>query len=125
MVDLTDLIARVESASGPDRELDEAIRTALGYPPKPWNCTGSIDAALTLLPEGWHVNLLSQNYKGWSACLHRAYGSFEADHAKWKEHNSWPKKLGNEAAHDLPTPALALLSAILKARQAMEPHHDQ
>lgn len=56
MSDLVDLLERVRSATGPDRELDEALRVQLGYPPKPWNYTASIDAALALtervLP-GW------------------------------------------------------------------------
>ena len=45
--DLAKLIERLEAATGPDRELDEMIRVALGYPPKPWNYTSSIDSAVT------------------------------------------------------------------------------
>ena len=84
---MSDLITRLEAATGPDRELDAAIFTAVyhdkvpspivesGYgwrydkghwwlatgedartPPKcvfPPRFTASIDAALTLVPEGW------------------------------------------------------------------------
>ena len=69
---MTDLIARIESADGPSRELDEAIERAVGrytafqhytlgdddtpdYVPTRY--TASIDAALTLVPEGWSVHL--------------------------------------------------------------------
>ena len=51
--DLADLIARLERAEGPDCELDCAIYAfvfvAQDNPP-PY--TGSVDAALTLVPEG-------------------------------------------------------------------------
>lgn len=47
---MKDLIERLEKATGPDRELDDAIRVACGFPPKPWNYTASLDAALTLVP---------------------------------------------------------------------------
>ena len=60
---MSDLIARLEAATGPDRELDRAIAKALGVMPlyqmrgqigSSWpDFTDSIDAALTLVPEGW------------------------------------------------------------------------
>ncbi len=68
MTDLSALIARIEAATGPSIELDEAIRLAIGaesihygsaeglvttdecYGPPSY--TESIDAALTLAPEG-------------------------------------------------------------------------
>lgn len=51
---MTDLIARIESAEGPSYALDREIGEAMGRafaPPQPY--TASIDAALTLVPEGW------------------------------------------------------------------------
>lgn len=71
MSDLSSLAARVAAATGPDRELDEAIGHWLWEQSfKPWECfdygkdgpgrpfTSSIDAALALveklLPEQWY-----------------------------------------------------------------------
>jgi hypothetical protein len=56
-VAMTDLIERLEAATGPSWELDASINYAVnphasgiyGHPPY----TTSIDAALTLVPEGW------------------------------------------------------------------------
>jgi len=81
---LSDLIARLEKATGPDRQLDCEIAEALGHSivwkqanytmeafpailwrkPHPYagmkepcpKWTSSIDAAMTLVPEGWRVN---------------------------------------------------------------------
>lgn len=55
-----DLIARLQAATGPSKELDKAIWHALhpGETPFGWptaiypECTGSIDAADKLVPEG-------------------------------------------------------------------------
>lgn len=76
MTDYTDIIARLEKATGPDRELDLEIGRALpgphpfslstaqqrgGKPPVP-EFTASIDAALMLMPEGanWSLNSKSE-----------------------------------------------------------------
>lgn len=67
---LRDLIERVEQAEGPDRELDFEIARAVGHVPLntvfkdngAWNgglgytvrrYSESLDAAMTLVPEGW------------------------------------------------------------------------
>jgi hypothetical protein len=54
-----ELIARLEAATGPDRDLDVAIIDALfpGARKFPLEYTASIDAALTLVPEGWRWHL--------------------------------------------------------------------
>lgn len=71
---MNDLIERIEAASGPDRELDAEIAREIGrIPPHAgyaamddvaWDrglgysvpaYTTSIDAALTLVPEGWTI----------------------------------------------------------------------
>lgn len=80
MTEIEQLIERLKAATGPDRELDKAIWIALGAKPPTleqpgyWTrppdgsgeimlaygdsfvpvFTGSVDAALTLLPDGWH-----------------------------------------------------------------------
>ncbi len=62
MTDLVTLLAlaeRCEQAAGPDRELDFAIAAGVGWPDSPnlhqhaRRYTESLDAAVTLVPEGW------------------------------------------------------------------------
>lgn len=54
-----DLIAALEAATGPVRELDFTIAAAAGWPDSPYShaharrYTASIDAALSLVPDGW------------------------------------------------------------------------
>lgn len=57
MTDFADIIARLEKATGPDRELDDAIGATLERPCKNWPFTASIDAALTLVPGGFRWKL--------------------------------------------------------------------
>lgn len=78
--ELRALIARVEAAEGADRELDAAIPATLGVgmtvgeylaaglsvrDPKPY--TSSLDAAVSLVPEGWfrtaHQTLASSSWR--------------------------------------------------------------
>lgn len=80
--------------------------------------TASLDTALTLVPAGWRVFSISQNYKGWSACLHRSYGSAEADQAQWDRFHSWPRELGNEVTYNCLSAAIAVAATALKARGA-------
>jgi hypothetical protein len=49
-----DLSCRVEAATGPDRELDALINDIAGRHPTMPAYTASLDAAITLVPEGWH-----------------------------------------------------------------------
>ena len=83
---MDDLIARLEKATGPDRELDGDIVLHLGLVPhgmeRGWPggwagdgkqfdaewYTKSIDAALTLVPEDWclfEMGQLGRNNQGW------------------------------------------------------------
>lgn len=138
MTSLTSLIERVEAATGSDGKLNAEIACAIhfpalrparpddhkkfqnGIPPGDsdiWcptgflqarDYTGSIDAALTLLPEGidWLVRT------GKRANGDRPYGHVYAE----------PRFGIGEA--EAATPALALLAAILRARQT-EAQHDE
>ncbi|BEV44813.1 hypothetical protein [Afipia carboxidovorans] len=136
MPDLSDLISRVEKASDGDRELDEAIALTLniyvrerrGKDRQYWFYkvggndyerrsthryagsdglpfyTASLDAVLTLLPEGWW----------WSAGVCRR-----------ENHASVGSEIGTVEGELIfetfgATAPLALLSAILRARQAMQ-----
>lgn len=130
---LDDLIARLEKAEGPDRELDGDIAEFLGLPPKGWSrsaeppdaeppdaepvwledpawwariwtpprLTASGDAALTLMLEGWRFDLYWDPMDGGHAVLCRTPDDGVT--------------IPIEAR--APTPALALMTAILKARK--------
>ena len=115
---MNELIARLEKATGPDRELDEAIAAAcqayevikVHSPPLLQNCTvqntplftASIDAALTLVPEGW-----------WWTIKHAPHrrGAFVSLH----NHNIGG---GDLSIADSLTPALAICLAALKVNHA-------
>lgn len=108
---LADLIARLEAATGPSRELDEAISVWLHNAanpggrvvlwvamPRPY--TSSLDAAVTLVPEGhW-----------WSAgaCQRENHATVA------------PEGVDDDRSHEGygATVALALVIAALKARSA-------
>jgi hypothetical protein len=58
--DLTTLRDRVAGLTVADRDVDNAIRVAFGYPPKPWNYTASVDAAMAFVERvlpGWVITL--------------------------------------------------------------------
>lgn len=81
MTDL-ELIERLEKATGPDREFDEAIARLAGwyidgggYTSAP-RFTASIDAALTLVPKGFNWSLGSMGGKGFKADLHHIERGF-------------------------------------------------
>jgi hypothetical protein len=113
---LAQLAERCEAATGPDRELDWAIYKAIGSPPEPilggssisgqqWYAkafTASIDAALTLVPEGWWIATLGQNLHG------------ELTHCTL--YNDFPVPLAD--CKRAATPALAICAAALRARSA-------
>ena len=137
MTSITSLIERIEAATGGDRELDAEIWLACtpGATRNKWSyvhkatgreCTvdetrdatgrfitvpsftASIEAALTLLPEGWW----------WSAGVCRR-----------ENHASVGSEIGTVEGELIfetfgATAPLALLAAILRARQT-EPHHDE
>jgi hypothetical protein len=120
---MDELIERLEKATGPDRELDGAIALSLGwtfqkmkgdskpYYRKPGETTyymrsevpaytASIDAALTLVPEGWayQLTLLFEP---------RVHGNQQAI--------VWPPDKASPVS-GAPTMPLAICIAALKAR---------
>ena len=107
---MKELIARLEQASEGGAELDEAIFAAIGREHEfHWNTapryTTSLDAALTLVPEGWRTQLYQRD-GGWFSRLveittSRVVAPFESD---------------EKGFAPVPTPALALCIAALKAR---------
>ena len=111
-IDLLALAERVEKASGPDRELDDAIGRAVGrvehdgiiiasgYVGTP-SYTSSMDAAIRLVPTPGKWSITSAQHEGWEAWVWLADGSPP----------DW---------HAAATPALALVAAALRARHLME-----
>lgn len=121
MTTYTDILLRLREAKGPDRELDSDIAIARGrqgkmttviqanddadvmainYAP---DYTGDLDAALTLMPEGYKLTL-SGPWPG-------------SPDEKWLVTVTTRKKFHRGKA---PTPALALLIAIFEALAATE-----
>lgn len=137
--DLLALAAKVEAATGPDRELDAAIAIALREPPEyaPWAIkfadwrvvtvqgftraevwdgdnmighwhsfharTASLDAAKTVVPEGWD----------WSAS---SYGEDGASAEVWVHGWQDDTRINSFLAT---TPSLCLIVAALRARAAI------
>lgn len=121
---LRDLIERVERAPGGSRELDHAIADAVLGKVKPPYVRGhcekystSIDAAMTLVPEGWwlcgfyfcHPDFRSQQDRAWCAEL--------AGPVTWAVMD---REVGEEPQYDhvcasAANPALALCAASLRA----------
>jgi len=133
---LLELAERCEKATGPDRELDcEIAVAALGFfvaeprykgdvrycykdsegvTHQPGNAgdmlarafTASLDAALTLVPEGWHISFMSQDRYTQRSMLALARNGDNS---------------GKIApCEDAATPALALTAAALKARSQQQ-----
>jgi hypothetical protein len=123
---MTDLATRCEQAEGPDRSLDTEIARSLGwgcvmqdpqaglrwycwkefYRSGDWislpNYTASLDAALTLVPEGWRLRQM-------------AFSAPCADDRKWHL-NLHGGKVGEETFVGRgSSPALALCAAALRA----------
>lgn len=132
--ELLALAERLEAAAGPDRELDEAIAMVMGWSrewvdhgfrkttewkrpegaslpigtlAEPPFFTASIDAARSLVPEEW----------AWSAGIDTPIPGFSPASANaWPQAQPFPVEL--DIFTDGATPALALVSAALKARAA-------
>jgi hypothetical protein len=101
----TELVERIEAATGPDRELDAAVGEAVGAEPLMICDTGnvpiyssftaSLDAAMSLVGDAW-----------WFVERTPCADGYDAEVAEEKSRGA--------------TPALALTAAALKARIAME-----
>lgn len=113
---LLELAERCEKATGPDRLLDTQISDALRRhgvkrpPGMPRALTASIDAALTLVPDGyvWHVDLSAGGY-----------------YADVIDPVSAAPGSPNGAPPTITSAALALCAAALYAHAAMEKPDDK
>lgn len=110
--DYADIISRLESAEGPDRELDGDIWFAVhGYRASanlenyPSRYTASIDAAMTLVPDGFQ------------AYVDTGIGHGDAHACVWTDH---PCRIQG-GARQQHSPAIALCIAALKARALTQP----
>lgn len=120
MTDLNTLASMVEALDGPDRKLDleivAIVRAGMRHPDfiAPPAYTESLDAAMTLVPEGWAVERA-----GWHSIL-EPYAGFElwqfteCDDGAWRHGGDDAIATGNAI-----TPALALTAAALRSRAAM------
>jgi hypothetical protein len=129
---LLDLAARVEALSGPDRAVDAEIQRLLGSGSgEHWfadmngawvkdefapDYTSSIDAAMTLLPEGWRIEQIGEWYdaplraKGpWLAIIYRP--QFRISDGGTGGGGDPFARCENTA-----TPAIALTAAALRAK---------
>jgi len=113
--DLLALAARVEAATGADRELDREIDRALfpqywrrsetgswfsNYVHRPPAFTASLDAAASLVPEGWAYHIAVRPW----------FDVFQAKGSVW----AFGQRVASFTA-SAATPALALTAAALRA----------
>lgn len=149
MTTLLELAAKVEGASGPDREIDAVIHALIvlaefGTPEvdiercltvvrEPWDWedephpileyTASLDAAMSLVPEGWRWLVRSSAPNSPDAGKYFARIETPDFNAySWGKGEDWIREIesGAEFKALAATPALALCSAALKALAAGE-----
>lgn len=124
------LALRCEQATGPDRALDVGIKEALGHPwdhsadwgprgsesPVAYPYTASLDAAMSLVPEGWWLNQLEEyNQRTWNAVLRGPRSDVQRLYA-------YARRSG--ASNGIATAALALCAAALRAHLQANPIPD-
>lgn len=123
MDDITELVDRVAALPGPCWRTDVKIAKALGLPwdysqewpgdmPRAYEYTKSIEAALTLVPQGWWWTV--------GDCSVSADASMGPDVAHCDK--ATLVRFDEGLHHDLPhpsTPAIALASLALRARAAL------
>ncbi len=138
---LLGLAERVEAATGVDREIDEAIQAALagaeiepqGYCSsntyhrdgywvsigdiKPY--TASIDAAMSLVPEGWLISISQWPIRTMQEVRDRP-GDWGYGKDQWRVTLTQDGSSFGQVAPVAAAPALALTAAALRARAAME-----
>lgn len=119
--DLLRLADELMAATGPDRRLDywimtRTVPTGRGYlwDPEDQNhrYTASLDAAMTLAPEGWYLRVEPRFYSEEGQVRWRAH-AIRPDWSRWTPYDDWFDTIENI---DADQPALALCAAALKAR---------
>ena len=130
---LVELAARVEAAAGPSHELDLAIAEAcyhggfggVNYDPALWverygGHSGSLDAAMTLVPEGglWEMGHGINTGRRLSGTFERPEGEPEKDFRAGVGMGEVPARWTH--GRSFATPALALTAACLRAQAGKE-----
>lgn len=121
----SELIAALERATGPNYDLDALIWNAIGRPdtrthdgtPCVLTYTASIDAAMTLVPEGWAIERI-QIWPGQRPYVSLWECGQDRDGKWW--HSAGAKKNHQRLDVDGATPAIALCIAALKAMEATD-----
>jgi len=114
-----DLLTRLEKATGPDRELDEALAEIAEWDPDEHHgedlphYTASIDAALTLVPEGWQWQISTRAPEPHAGRAYVHNGELQMTGAGMARNPAY-----RAAETTAPTPAIALCIAALRARIA-------
>lgn len=115
---IREIVERLERAEGPNFRLEQEIMWAVRNVPerhrsdhdKPPAYTSSLDAAMTLVPEGWFWRVgHTTSYQAW-AFVNRCH----PDHADKGDEHSFKREHWEPKS----TPALALCIAALRARLA-------
>lgn len=116
MTDLMELASRVEAGEGADRELDADVFCALGLAPfvegaydayRAPAYTASLDAAMSLVPQGWGWNVSQPNDRAIASGLLKE---------RTPVHGEVQYGCDHRYAVAAATPALALTAACLRAR---------
>lgn len=89
---IADLIAQIESASQPSRELDRKIHATIGASPVPRNqsipfYTQSVDTALTLIPDG--EDFYTEKARGIRKADGRSFSAMIGRHRSWGVRLPW------------------------------------
>ena len=134
-----ELIARLQAATGWDDDLDLALAEwaqdnnipipppyydggPINYDPRlwlerhDWRPTASIDAALTLVPEGWHLATLGFIHPDFRQETELDWRADIFGPVTWAEDDGFPEPQYEAAGGNAHTPALAICIAALKAR---------
>lgn len=122
MTNLIALAEKVESLTGPCRETDREIELAFPYADASHlkfglpQYTGSLDAAMTLVPEGWRI------YSADFSVRNRSRWMIEGTKTKWATDEGGDPCAGDDwyASGVAATPALALTAAALRSHAAQK-----
>jgi hypothetical protein len=118
MMDIVELAERCEAASGPDRELDRDIELAFLYEDAKHlqfglpQYTGSMDWAMTLVPEGWRWMAGHREYPHARAYVENGQLAFIGSGTRRNPARQWFEVTAA-------TPALALCAAALRTRATL------
>lgn len=113
---MSDLITRLEALTGPCRECDYLISAEVFGSRAQWRMprqyTSSIDAAMTLVPEGWHIHEANFGDPDCPPMLAKPYFLLLPNR---NNNDGWTQPDRSRDGAQAATPAIALCIAALKA----------